>query len=474
MFIGRRRELAILREFTQRRTAGLIVCSGRRRIGKSTLIEHFSQDRKFIELYGLAPQHTTKKHEQLRHFGLLLGKALSLPPFTFDHWDMAFTTLAQLTASDEVVILLDEISWMASEDSAFPAILKGVWDTQFKKNPRLTMILCGSVSAWIEANILCDKGFMGRVSLTLQLEEMPLYDCNKFWPPNSLVSSHEKFKLLCVMGGIPRYLEEIFPHQSAEQNLKRLCFSPGAILLDEFDKIFTDIFDRRALDYAKIVLALANGPLEQTELCAKLGIEPTGGFTSKLSHLIQSGFIVRDFIWRSGKKHAKLSRYRLKDNYLRFYLKYIAPRKEQIRQGLWQELFVDDLPGWETIMGLQFENLVLNNLETIVRLLHIPPSSILSAAPYFQHETQRQRACQIDLLIETKHTLYVCEIKFCREIPLHVIDEMAEKIQRMKIARHLSVRPVLIYEGNLARSIASADFFSHLIDFKTLLIDPNI
>ncbi len=80
------------------------------------------------------------------------------------------------------------------------------------------------------------------MSLTLKLEEMPLSDANKFWG-NHQVSCREKFKVLCVTGGIPRYLEEIQPEQSAEQNIKRMCFSKGGILVEEFDKIFRDIFD---------------------------------------------------------------------------------------------------------------------------------------------------------------------------------------------------------------------------------------
>lgn len=469
MFIGRRKELSILREFAQRRTAGLMVCSGRRRIGKSTLIEHFGADRKFIELYGLPPLHGGTQQKQLLHFGRLLGQAFGIPSLSFDNWDHALRTLSGLTVEGEVTILLDEISWMATGCPDFPGVLKGIWDTQFKKNPQLILVICGSVSAWIEENILRDKGFMGRVSLDLHLEEMPLYDANKFWPAGSLVSPQEKFKVLCVTGGVPRYLEEINPKQSAEQNLKRMCYSTGGILLSEFDKIFSDIFDYRATEYAKIVEALGEGALEQTALCAKFNTNATGGFSRKLTHLIQSGFVARDFVWREGKLHPKLSRYRLKDNYLRFYLKYIAPRKEQIKQGILENVFLEDLPGWSTIMGLQFENLVLNNLATLIKLLKIPPSSILSASPYFQRETQRQKACQVDLLIETKHTLYVCEIKFCPNIMPGLIGEVTEKINRMKIPRHISVRPVLIYEGELSASLRERDFFCHLIDFQAFL-----
>ena len=468
MFIGREEELAQLKEFKKRKVAGIIVCCGRRRIGKSTLIEHFGERTRFLEFYGLAPSEELTNQDQLAHFGELMGLRFNIPAMKFENWNHAFTTLAGLTSSGRVIIFLDEISWMAGRDQDFPAKLKGVWDTKFKKNHELILVLCGSVSSWIQDNILNDKGFMGRVSLTINLEEMPLYDANKFWA-NRMVSSYEKFKILCVTGGIPRYLEEIQPEQTAEQNIKRMCFSKGGILVEEFDKIFVDMFSRRANDYKRIVQVLSHSTLEQAEICKRLGVNQTGGFSKMLTTLQQSGFLARDYVYNGTVKRAKLYKYRLKDNYLRFYLNYIEPKKKLIEQGVYRDLHLEELPGWLSIIGLQFENLVLSNLNALQRLLQISPSSVLSVSPYFQHKTQRTQACQIDLLIQTRHTLYICEIKFRKQIPLSVVDEVKEKIHKIKIPKTTSVRPVLIYEGELSSNIKAENFFSHLISFEDLL-----
>ncbi len=468
MFIGREKELKKLQEFKQRSIAGIIVVSGRRRIGKSTLIEHFSQGTRFLEFYGLSPREGMTLQTQLDHFGHLLGKAFDLPDMKFDNWNNALRMLAGMTAKGKVIILLDEISWMAGSDKDFTGKLKGLWDTEFKKNPELILILCGSVTSWIQDNILNDKGFMGRVSLAFTLEEMPLYDANKFWG-HSLVSSYEKFKVLCVTGGIPRYLEEIHPKETAEQNIKRLCFTKEGLLVEEFDKIFKDIFNTLADDYKKIVIALADGSCELNDLCKKLEITPTGGLSKKLRVLTQSGFITRDFVWENGKKKPKSSKYRLRDNYLRFYLKYIDPKKHLIDQGLYEDLFLEDLPQWQTILGYQFENLVLNNLPVLLKHLHIAPSSVLSAAPYFQKATNRKKACQIDLLIQCRQSIYLCEIKFRNKITPEVIDEVNDKISKLNIPKGISIRPVLIYQGELSPKIAQSDVFAHLIPFDQLL-----
>ncbi len=382
----------------------------------------------------------------------------------FDDWNHALRMLAGLTVKGKVIIFLDEISWMAGSDKDFTGKLKGIWDTEFKKNPELILILCGSVTSWIQDNILNDKGFMGRVSLAFTLEEMPLSDANKFWG-SSQISSYEKFKVLCVTGGIPRYLEEIYPEDTAEQNIKRLCFTKEALLVEEFEKIFKDIFNAQADDYKQIVEVLAEGSCELNDLCDKLHVLPTGGLSKKLKVLTQSGFIARDYVWENGKKKSKTSKYRLRDNYLRFYLKYIDPKKHLIDQGLYEDLFLEDLPEWQTILGYQFENLVLNNLSLLRKLLHIAPSSVLSASPYFQKATQRKKACQIDLLIQCRQSIYVCEIKFCTKITADVIDEVSEKINKLPISKGISIRPVLIYQGELSRQIEQANFFTHLIPF---------
>ena len=467
MFFGREKELELLRDLKNRNVAGMVVCSGRRRIGKSTLIEHFGEKTKFFEFYGLAPRENLSNKDQLEHFGEQLGLNFNIPPMKFDNWNQALNTLAGLTSKGPLIIFLDEISWMAGKDKDFASKLKGIWDTKFKKNKQLLLVICGSVSSWIQDNILNDKGFMGRISLTLHLEELPLHEANKFWG-NQLVSSYEKFKILCVTGGVPRYLEEVQPKHTAEQNIKRLCFSKGGILVEEFYKIFRDIFEKKKEEYTSIVNELAEGR-EMSELCQRQGIRQTGGFSKKMNTLTASGFVAKDCVWAGAKKQPKHFKLRLKDNYLRFYLKYIRPKKELIDQGIYHELYLEDLPGWETMMGLQFENLVLNNLSSIIHLLKIPPSSILSAAPYFQRLTKRGESCQIDLLIQTKHTLYVCEIKFRTKISIDVIDEVAKKIHSLKTPKILSIRPVLIYEGELAPKVQQDDFFSHIISFNELL-----
>lgn len=140
-----------------------------------------------------------------------------------------------------------------------------------------------------------------------------------------------------------------------------------------------------------------------------------------------------------------------------------------IEQGLYENLFLEDLPEWNTIVGFQFENLVLNNLSSVQHLLQIAPSSLLSAASFFQHKTKRIEACQVDLLIQCRYAIYICEIQFGQKISSEVIDQVSEKIRKLPIAKGISIRPVLIYQGELAPQIIHANFFTHLISFEQFL-----
>ncbi len=161
---------------------------------------------------------------------------------------------------------------MGGKDPHFLGHLKTAWDMYFSKNPHLIIALCGSVSSWIEKNILSSTGFLGRITLDLVLEELPLDVCNAFWhPKEKRISSYEKFKLLSVTGGVPLYLEQIKPNLPAEQNIQDLCFTKGGLLVREFDEIFSDLFSRTKARHKEIVLCLANGPKELVQICKELG-----------------------------------------------------------------------------------------------------------------------------------------------------------------------------------------------------------
>lgn len=110
-------------------------------------------------------------------------------------------------------------------------------------------------------------GFVGRISLRLTLREFSLHEYNMFFQALGFQESPlEKFKILAVMGGIPKYLEEIKKSWSAEENTKQLCFEEGGLLFHEFNDLFSDLFFKKMDFYKNIVKYLATGAAEFNEI----------------------------------------------------------------------------------------------------------------------------------------------------------------------------------------------------------------
>ncbi len=476
-FIGRKEELKQLSALLNKRSASLVVVRGRRRIGKSRLIERFAQSHRFIRFSGIPPTNEISAQSQRNVFMHQLAQQVDLPwqasGWEATDWSVLFQTLTEKTRDGRVIILFDEISWMGSEDPTFLGKLKNAWDLGFKSNSELVLILCGSVSTWIEENIIKSTGFFGRISHYITLSELPLNECNTFLEHQGFVgTAYEKLKLLSVSGGIPWYLEQIQPNLNADEIIKNLCFRKDGVLVGEFDLIFHDLFSKRSEIYKKIIGVLAAGPFELNDLYKALSLQKSGVLSVYLDELIKAGFVQRDYTWllKSGKE-ARLSHFRLSDNYLRFYLKYVEKNLGKIARDGFKDMSLTNLPGWSSMMGLQFENLVLNNRSKLWEILGIHSGDIVSDNPFFQRKTSTQRGCQIDYLIQTRHNLMlICEIKFSRQsIKGDIIDEMKDRIHRLKRPKGFACAPVLIHVNGVDDAVMDANYFSHIIDFSAFL-----
>ena len=474
LFIGRKPELEWLEGLWRKPSASLVVCAGRRRIGKSTLIEHFAERSKcrFIEISGLAPEEGMTDEKQRRNFCERLAVSTGKPEARADVWPKAFDALFEAIGKrGRTIVLLDEISWMGSYDKSFPAFLKNAWDTQFSRRAGLVFVICGSVSSWIQENILRSRAFVGRVSLALDLKELPLSDCAAFWGDRvNRTAAADIADLLSVTGGVPKYLSEMRPELSADENIRRMCFLPQGYLFEDFDRIFNDIFRKTAETKKKLLEALSHGTKTHGEIAAATSLGVGGHISNALDELVEAGFVSCDggLNPETGAQVREV-RYRISDNYIRFYLRFIAPRAEAIRKGFFRMASMDQLPGWKSILGIQFENLILNNLPALLPHIGIGNALVLSAAPFARNATKRGDGVQIDLLVQTKSAAHVVEIKRRATIPASVEDEVREKVRRLRIAKGKSVRTALVYEGDLSPEIAENGFFDALVPFSRLL-----
>lgn len=470
-FIGRHKELKTLEDFLKKKTASFLVVKGRRRVGKSRLIKEYAKNfDHFYSFIGLAPDPLTTPQHQIQEFSTQFSQNFHTAPAIYRDWSDVFWALGERVKTGRTLILFDEISWMGSKDPTFLGKIKNLWDIHLKENDKLVFVLCGSAASWIDKHILKSTGFVGRISYTLTLKELSLPECNKFW--NTHINPYEKFKVLSVTGGIPKYLEEINPNESAETNIKKLCFIDGGLLVREFDQIFSEVFTKKSPYYKKIIEILSTGNKDQFAIKESLGKETFGRLPEYLDELEQLGFIARDFAWDlSSGKDSKLSMYRISDNYARFYLKYIKNLTPRIQKNMFELKSLTALPGWDSIMGYQFENMMLNNRQHIHKTLGIAPDEIIAANPFFQRKNTKQQGCQIDYMIQTTYnTLYVCEIKFSRRpIGIEIIESVEKKIQALRVPKGFSIRPVLIFVNGVMEEVIDRAYFSNIIDATTFL-----
>ena len=372
------------------------------------------------------------------------------------------------------MVLLDEVSWLAHYDGAFADDLKVAWDNLFKKHDRLVMGLCGSVSSWIRDNIIDNSAFFGRRSLDIVVPELPLSDCARFWgAAASRIDPREILDVLSVTGGVPRYLEEIDPSLPAFENIRRLCFLPNSLLRTDFDEMFRDVVTRERDFSATVLKCLADGAKTSTDIGTSLGIGKGGRVSRALSRLAEAGFVAED-----DAKDPETGciprerRWRLCDNYSRFFLKYVEPAVGAIDAGSFEIVRLESLEGFESVMGLAFENLVANHVRDLLPFLNLKGALVVSAAPWRRKGAKSGRGrkgCQIDLLVQTRRTVCVVKIKRRREIGREIIDETDAKIKALSLPPGVSARAALVYDGDLSPVVEADGYFDSIVPFRKLM-----
>ena len=257
--------------------------------------------------------------------------------------------------------------------------------------------------------------------------------------------------------------------------------------------MFADVITRQPSFTGRTLRLLADGPRSAAEIAEMIGMERGGRVSDALDQLVESGLASADENANPATgKAAREKRYRIRDNYVRFYLKYIEPVKSAIDGGRFPFTGLNRLDGWESVMGLAFENLVVNNASMLLGPLHLSSATVVSAAPWRRAGRRKETAgkgarkgarkaagrgarkedrkgVQVDLLLQTRRSVCIVEIKRRREIGREIVDEVAEKVRRVPVRKGMSVRTALVYEGDLAPIVEADGYFDAIVPFRQLL-----
>ncbi|MCU0421207.1 MAG: ATP-binding protein [Bacteroidia bacterium] len=403
--IGRKQEQAILKEALDSSKSELIALYGRRRIGKTYLIREYFKTNVVFEMSGL---FGGSHKDQLETFSKELSKRTKKTEMdSVKAWLQAFTMLEsyleRLKSKDKKVIFIDEFPWIATPKSKFLMAFENFWNTYCTKRNDLIVVICGSAASYMVQKIIKNKGGLhNRITRKIQLLPFNLFETEQFLLKNSIkYTRYDVIQIYMALGGVPHYLEKLSKGLSTSQNIDKLCFRKDGLLNDEFNQLFTSLFDdsERHMKLVK-TLAKTNKGITRNELINQSGIPSGGDFSVKLDELIESGFVT-EYLYYQNKK--KLTLYRLTDEYSRFYLKFIEINKHG-GDGTWQKLY--NSQSYHSWSGFGFETLCLKHIEQIKKALRIDAIHTTSSSWFNEN-------AQVDMLIDrSDNVMQLCEMKF--------------------------------------------------------------
>jgi uncharacterized protein len=444
LIIGRDAECKVFEEALHSKSSEFVAITGRRRIGKTYLVnQYFGQE---ICFYLTGIQNETQT-VQLQAFAQELSRRKNefvLPPKNWlEAFDMLRTFLEKQTTKKKKVIFLDELPWMDTPKSNFLQIFAHFWNSWAAWTNDILLVIAGSSTSWIVKKVYNDTGGLhNRVTKRIWLKPFTLKQTEDFLESKNVkISRYEITLLYMAMGGVPFYLNEVKTGESAAQTIQRLFFENEGLLKTEFLNLYQGIFTK-ADAYIRVVKVLAKHRygLDRNELLKQAKITNSGGGSKILENLILTDYIVEMLPFGKNKSGMK---YVLNDLYSMFYLNFVdgATNKN------WLSFM--ETTTYKIWCGLTFERVCFIHEQGIKKALGI--NGIRTQTSHLTlFDDDKKAKAQIDMLIERSDNVFnLCEIKFSDSV-YDLKETEANKIRqkmsslRSKIKEKQSIFPTLI------------------------------
>ncbi len=419
--IGRQREIEELTRCYNSSRAEFVIVTGRRRIGKTFLINYvYGSQYTFAYTGG----HNLTTAQQLNKFTLALRQYGYNTTSALPDWFKAFEALQDLIQSTpsqkgkRKVIFIDEMPWIDNAKSDFVTALEYFWNSWGALQDDVMLIASGSATSWMNDKLVANKGGLhARITRQIVLEQFSLKEVEEYL--TSMGAAWDRYQIAqayMILGGVPFYLSLLDCSKSLAQNVDELFFSRNAMLRLEFDELYYALFSH-AEPYVAIVEALAQKRkgLTRAEIAQAARIK-SSTLTQYLDNLEKCGFIA--CYQQFGKKVRGLT-YRLSDFYTLFYFKYIAHNHDMDTKWWSNNMLSASVMAWQ---GFSFELLCLLHLQQIKEALGI--GGIATAVSQWNSANS-----QIDLIIDRADRIVnLCEMKFCTE-PYEITKAYAERLR---------------------------------------------
>ena len=408
--VGRQKELKQLRELMESPNSEFAALYGRRRIGKTYLVnEAFG--------YRFAFHHAGMKNatsaKQLKQFRLSLMQQGHEKCPALKDWQSAFFELEKFLDGlpmQRKVVFIDEMPWLDTPRSGFLSALESFWNNWASFRKDIVLIACGSATSWIVKNIIRNKdGLYGRVRTRIKLFPFTLAECEAYANDELHLGfgRSELAECYMVFGGVAYYWSLLERGKSPAQNIDALFFGPQDGLRTEYDELYRSLFrhPEKHLEVVRILGGRRDG-FTREELIAKLNSVSGGDITRCLADLEECGFI-RKYRTSANAKNGGV--YQLIDAFTLFYRRFVDGNK--VTSGdYWQRRLAEGAKNeWR---GFAFERLCLMHIDQIKAALGI--SGVFTVAYSWRTADDAGKpAAQIDLLIDRQDGIVnLCEMKY--------------------------------------------------------------
>lgn len=413
--IGREKEIELLNSILNSPSAEFISVYGRRRVGKTYLINQYFQNKGiYFELTG---RKDASRNLQLSNFAQVYADTFNQGIKTVipKTWDEAFYQVKEkietLDGAQKIIFFLDELPWLAAPKSGFLDALDLFWNRYMSRNPQCILIVCGSAAEWMIKKIIANKaGLHNRLTRPpIQLMPFTLYETEKYLKARDINMERKQIiDIYMALGGVAYYLNLVPQGKSSAEMMNVLFFVKNASLRLEFHYLFASLFQHSERHIAIIrALASIRQGLTQNELIEKIpALSSGGGMLSLLEELEHCGFILK--LLEFGKKK-KEARYRLIDAFSLFYLKWVEGIGETSDLYWFRKMGSATYYAWA---GYAFENICFQHYSLIIKALELAVVAEAKSGWMTKGDEQNQGA-QIDLIIDrADKCINLCEIKF--------------------------------------------------------------
>lgn len=424
MFIGREQELKKLNQMYQSTKLEVAIIYGRRRVGKTTLISEFCKGKKTV--FFAAQENSAEQNLELLSCAITeINSSSSTANMTYRSFGDAFTCLAEMSATERIIFVIDEYPYLAQADRSISSTLQNYLDHQFK-NSRLFLILCGSSMSFMEKQVLgYQSPLYGRRTAQFKIQPFHYLDTGK-WFPN--YSCEEKAIMYGITGGIPLYLEQFSPSLNIRENLLENLFDKNAMLFEEPSNLMKQEL-REPSTYNAVITAIAAGRTKLSEIASTVGIE-TGLCTKYLSTLIALGIIRRET--PVTEPASKRPLYLIDDQFFRFWFTFVPRNMSAVLSGRMEQNYSVTVESrLSDYMGLTFEKMCRDYILYYDNDLPFPIDQV---GQWWGGHPKTRKQAQIDVVVSSAcdDSCIIGSCKF-RNIPIDIdeLDLMKDYAQAM-------------------------------------------